>query len=341
MDAAAIEAMMAQIPKPKNFWQKHFGTDMLVASWLFILFSVEYLAVAILYLYDGYNNFTDDTASDWTSYVFYYWAQLIAALGYLVGSCFFLTFSYPESFSEMFKISEETISNMTPLEKYVTGTSFLQGLWYFILSSLPYVVACVFAMIQEPSSYFGYMMLGVCVVMFSIMGIWLVACFPENMIANNGIGSSHVYDKFLSKVCGGCDSFFKVHAASDFLVGSWLFTMVSALGAVGTLGFIADEPSNPLPWLLFTMSLGFTVGTYLFAYTAYPENMFPPTTMVWDACLARCCGVKEDRGGGGGGVDVERPSDENTPLKEGYSAGEEGATSASNAAAAAAAPKEE
>jgi hypothetical protein len=51
---------------------------------------------------------------------------------------------------------------------------------------------------------------------------------PENIQANNGKGSSYIYDKFLSKQCQCCAETMKKHCATDILVGMWYFLIMTA-----------------------------------------------------------------------------------------------------------------
>ena len=114
------------------------------------------------------------------------------------------------------------------------------------------------------------------------------------MIANNGLGSSISLDNFFVKCCCCCVECLKVHCSSDFLVGAWFFCIISFLGGFAFLVEIFEKPSDPIPWLWFTTMIGFGIGSYLFVYTSYPENMFPPTTVFWDKCLAWCCAQDKD-----------------------------------------------
>jgi hypothetical protein len=176
MDPAQIQEMMANMPKAKGFWQTHLGTDMLVASWMFVIFSVIYVLICCLYLKNGYDSYSADDGMDYSSKMVYYWCALIASLGYLVGAVFFVKFSYPDSFSEMFDLNQDTVDAMSTTEKYFTGTAFLKGIWFFYLASVPFLVSSMYTIFHEPEDEVGYEQLGFTLFLFAGMGVWLIAC---------------------------------------------------------------------------------------------------------------------------------------------------------------------
>lgn len=272
-------------------WKRHLGTDMLVGSWLFLIFSVEYLAYSIWLIYDGLSEDADDEL------VGFYGTNVVCAVFFLIGSFWFVQFSYPESMEELFAIDEKRVSEMTWMERYFTGTGLLKATWFFAFSTLPYAVDALVDIIETPDSVDAYAYLAAILLTFALLGIWVYSAFPENMIANGGQGSSAFYDNIIAPCnccCGGAGCNCKRHFGTDFLAGSWIMAILCALWALdGTYGVIEDV-SSISSWASLTMAIGFFLGCSLYVYTSYPEN--PMTTLAWDTVIGPLCtGGKEPK----------------------------------------------
>lgn len=76
-----MQEMLDSLPKRRGFWQTHLGTDMLVASWMFVFFSIEYCVLCGMYLIDGYDAYTADDEMDWSSKMVYYYCAVVASIG--------------------------------------------------------------------------------------------------------------------------------------------------------------------------------------------------------------------------------------------------------------------
>jgi hypothetical protein len=106
-----------------------------------------------------------------------------------------------------------------------------------------------------------------------------------------------------------------MHCSSDFQFGAWFFAVISFCVVPYFIYDIAKDPSDVIPYLWVICMGGFGVGSCLFVYTSYPENMFPPTTWFWVKCLACCCAVGDNVEGGAAesGDALGKPAEE-TPL---------------------------
>lgn len=98
---------------------------------------------------------------------------------------------------------------------------------------------------------------------------------PENMAANGGTGSTIFYDRIISKnwCCCGCfEGCAKLYMHTDMLLGMWVFFIMSAVLLPGGVYIVVIYPNEANSWLDLIMTIGFTVGAGLMAYSSYPEN---------------------------------------------------------------------
>ena len=269
----------------RGFLKTHLGTDILVGSWFFLIFSIEYFALELIFSLQA--QYTDDETTDMNDYT-----SLTSSIAFVIGSVYFVWFSYPEQMASMYNITPEKISQMTWMERNFTANEILKATWFFLLAIIPYFVDAIYLTIDYSDSPEGYAyILGLCIVVAGLY-TWVLSCKPENMIANDGRGSSIVYDSFLSKFCCCCDccNCCARHLGSDFLFGLWFFMVFNVLFLSYAIYYlIAISVTSYIGWMWLTMALGFTVGTYLFILSSYPENM--QTSYFWDYCLNPClCG---------------------------------------------------
>ena len=111
----------------------------------------------------------------------------------------------------------------------------LVATWSFALATTPIAVYGFYAVFSYPTYIYGYVFLAVAAFSFGCLLIWIVAAMPENMIANEGTGSTLFYDIFFesdsrSCCCSLCNGVLKksmkTHAHSDMLFGMWGFMVL-------------------------------------------------------------------------------------------------------------------
>ena len=262
---------------------------MLCASWLFAFSSVLYVVmIVILIVKDGTKASEIIEINNYT--------QLVSALSFFFGSCYFVWVSYPEAVQKAWiEVQGVNVSEMTCLEKYFTGNDFLKATWFFALASTPYLVDAVNYVAEEPADFTGYVFfIGVCLY-FGALSIWVLGCMPENMIANEGRGSSLFFDYIFANIFCCCHigfscsskEFWRKHLGADFLAGSWIFFVLSLTSVpLSIYLLVATGGEDYYYWLMLMMTSGFTCGAALFVVTSYPEDMM--TTKAYDA-LCGCC----------------------------------------------------
>ena len=216
------------------------------------------------------------------------YTALTSSIAFVLGSVYFVYFSYPEQMAKMYNVTPESVARMSWTERNFTGNEMLKATWLFLLAIIPYCVDAVYLTIDYPTSAIGYAyMLGLVVVIAGLY-VWVISCKPENMIANEGRGSSFVHDNFVAKCCCCCAEVWKRHLGSDFLFGLWFFMAFNVFFLSYALLYVtAISASSYIGWMWLTMAIGFTVGTYLFILSSYPENM--QTSYFWDYFISPCC----------------------------------------------------
>lgn len=268
-------------PLSEKFWKYHVGTDLLVASWLFLASAILFVAMEVdLILENPYAS---------TDLKFQYWSAFASAALFLVGSVFFVWLSYPSEQAKMHKIvALEDMSELTFTEKYFTGTDMLIATWCFLLCATPVLAYALFTIIVLPHSWVGYFFMLGCLGYFLVVGVWVVGSMPINMQMNEGRGSSYFFDLFFKPVmmdfccCCCCkdEAFWRRHVGSDALAGSWLFFLCALALIPYSLYFAIFEPKEMYSWLTVGSIAGFVFGAGLITYVTYPEN--DGSRLVWN-----------------------------------------------------------
>ena len=273
-EEAQVVAALAPRAEPTNactavFWKRHFGTDALVGSWLFLISSIFYL----LYAVDLCVTDASTTLSAVMSY-----GNLVSAIGFTVGSAYFIKLSYPEvAVLIAMRAMREDVSKMSLTKRYVTHNEMLLAIWGFQLGFAPYLVIGAFYIV------YGYITVGVVYIAFTVvsmglMGFWLLAAMPENMQKNGGQGSSFFYDKIFAPLCcvkkgSGSDDYFRRHLGNDFLAGAWIFCVFGVSATVAVTAFVVVDYASVLAWASWLMTVPFGVGSVLFVRSSYPDTM--------------------------------------------------------------------
>lgn len=269
-------------PLSEQFWKYHVGTDLLLASWLFLLSAILFVAMEVDLIVNNPNASTD--------LKFQFWSALVSAVLFLIGSIFFVWLSYPSEQVKMHRIlALEDLSALTWTEKYFTGTDMLIATWCFLLCATPVLVYALYTIAFWPHLWVGYFFLVGCVGYFIIVGVWVVGSMPTNMQMNEGRGSSFFFDLFFKPVlmdrccCCCCrdDAWWRRHLGSDALAGAWLFFLCAVALLPYSFYFAIWEPKQMYTWLTFGSIVGFVVGAALIVYVSYPER--DGSRLVWNA----------------------------------------------------------
>jgi hypothetical protein len=101
------------VPVFPEFYRYHFGTDLLIASWLFLVSTVLWVAME-----------SDSLSSDHIHrfiVAFNDECTLACAVLFLIGSIYFVFMSYPEEVAKMETLLQRDVNELTFNERYFTG----------------------------------------------------------------------------------------------------------------------------------------------------------------------------------------------------------------------------
>lgn len=259
-----------------SFIRRHFGSDILIGTWLLVLGALLYVIIMIYYLnysiayYDDYY-YTDDFIVTDDGVL------LGCSIVFLLATLYFVKSSYPEEMKKfMDDVANVDTTKLTFTQRYFTGNSWLIATWLSAIATLPYFAYPIWAYENGYYSltYFILYILALTIV-FAFIGLWIVAVFPESLQKNNGQGSSYFYDNFLNNnyICCCADKeFLKRHCGSDFLVGSWVFAIISVISLPPAIIYVCDYPHDIMSYVSLLCVLFFALGSLLFVYATYPSN---------------------------------------------------------------------
>jgi hypothetical protein len=279
------DAILKPIYKP-TYWQRHFGTDMLMASWLLLFGAIVYLTIAILYL-----AYTDYSTVE-SSVLFEYCAYVFSAVAYIWASILLLEISYPEVYERtIFEILTADVEKMTWTQRYFTGNVFLEASWWIFIATVPLIVYPIWATSTgELEVYIGVVVILLILVFLSFKGLWVVSCLPDSFQANDGRGSSYFYDYIAKPLCCGCcccywmcclpDNTCHRFFGSDFLASIWLIFIFAIIASLVLIVVCAIYYSEYVLWLYLLNALLFAAGFFLLGYTSLPENV--ESTVAFD-----------------------------------------------------------
>lgn len=214
---------------------------------------------------------------------------LISSLIYTVASYIFLIVSYEESFNDAVIASKVVSCNeMSCTERYFSGNNLLLMCWYLLFGTLPLFYAPISAYeanvisSQDFIFYMSFFSFGILVLI-----LWIVACFPENMLKNDGKGSSYVEDGLVYLF--GCYCCRKPapprkDILSDFLLVSWIIAIGSLFTVIGAAVLIFLKPDEVTAYFWLVSAILFCVGSFLFLHASYPQNA--KSRLFWKAI---CC----------------------------------------------------
>lgn len=334
-ERAVVEAL-SPVRTPWNpcsgaFWRRHFGTDALVGSWLFLISSAVYLGLGVVLVEEAWGG----TASAQINA----WVNAFSGLGFTLGSIYFIILSYPEVMMvTMMRSLRVKTATLSWRERFFTANEMLLATWCFLLAMLPYLVLAGYyayagAWVAASAWFLGTLLMMACV------AVWVIASMPDNMQENQGLGSSYFFDALVRGCC--ClplpekerekraraaqhsedhavhnvsasarrrEAYLMRHLGNDFLAGTWLFLAIAALGTLFSLVLLYYAPTSVMAWLFFFSIAPFAAGSLLFIRASYPEYMNESI----------CCGklswpprrAQGDDGGEDGGDPADLDDDE-------------------------------
>lgn len=279
-----------------GFMRVHFGTDMLVASWLYLITTIIATIVAFLYLLQCVR---EDRSDEFLIVI--YAVETASLFLYVIGCEVMLLMSYPENFMQMMSdIGTTDSQQLTWLEANVTGNYLLAISWSFLLGTVVLLIIPIYGMaLQDMSILEGLVSIVLIGFLSVLLGLWMHSCRPDQMAENKGRGSSYFYDYLCCcrDCCNSCvgsctsqDHFSERYAGSDFVVGSWAVFVVAVFSMGYTIYLVAVHRFDVLDFVWLGSSFGFLLASYLFAISVMPGNAM--ANAVWVYC---CCGARNPR----------------------------------------------
>jgi hypothetical protein len=202
---------------------------------------------------------------------------------FALASVYFIKLSYPEITMIMaYRAMTKDPNSMTFTERYFTANEMLIALW---MVTGAFVIPIFFVVIYEATvlhemkhALIDFLSIFVAI---PLSGVLNLSVMPDAMRANNGRGSSHVFDRILAPLLGlkrenANDDrivFWTKHLGSDMLVGVWIFVFFGILGGVAVVPLVIMNLSSSTMWLTFWSTIPFSVGALLMLRGSYPDTM--------------------------------------------------------------------
>jgi hypothetical protein len=253
-------------PRTKEFWKRHFGTDFLVAAYLFLISSFSYQVLTYV-----------KASKNPTPHAF---VNATAATLWTLASMYFVKLSYPETIMLMaYHVMSIDPASMTFIERYFTANEMLIALWLFTLG---FVIPNSFLVLYEffitQNHHQAAIDAIITIVVIPLTGILNLSAMPDAMRANNGRGSSFFFDNVWGpllclKQGGERMAFWVKHLGNDALAGAWIFASLGILGGIGVVVLIIMHPLVASSWFGFWTTMPFSIGSVLLVRASYPENM--------------------------------------------------------------------
>lgn len=277
-------------PRTKEFWRRHFGTDMLVSSYLMLLSSIGFLGLTSFQLVTLPKIDSSSSIQEFSKLA-HDIANAFAALFFAVGSVYLIKLSYPETMMLLAYRSVTVDPNtMSFWKRYFTANEMLIALWTLTFAFvIPYTIVALYELFILEAPQMALTDTIVVVLSIVILSVFNIAAMPDAMRMNNGRGSSFFYDFFwapllcLKPSCKPCNSnsrrhedrviFWQKHVGNDGLAGAWIWTVFGVLGAIVVTPLVILEPTSVLNWLYFANTMPFTLGSLLLLRASYPEHM--------------------------------------------------------------------
>jgi hypothetical protein len=268
-----------------GFLKVHFGTDMLMASWLFLFSSCVYTLACLLPFFRAYNGprsvFNAEVG------IGYGIITMISSLLYLDGSFYMLLMTYPEKFQRMMEKLAATSDDQSLgiYKKYFDQDSVLRPFTSMLLGTLVLLFYPFYGLV------IGELTIRSAVLFFSLVSIF-VWFFIFWMNSYKKLGIQHeggdIYDVavlFGCEFCFGSESL-RTHLTPDYHAASWIFSLISTVLLIGCVVYITFDVT-PLTVLGLISCLPLAVGSYLMLYsTYYPSNEAP--SFCYDTLIFQC-----------------------------------------------------
>ena len=269
------------------FFERHLGTDLQFASWLLLISTVLFLLVMVIYL-----AVLDYETSD-TYVIATYIIFTISSLIYVYGTWLLVEVSYPEEWQKfMYKVMNTKLDELTWTEKYFSHNELLILSWVFVIATIPLLIGPIWALaVGDLSATEGALYLLVVLLFLGVMTLFVIACMPEHLLANEYKGSSYSYDYFIGPItcggcCGCCKESLQIHLGTDLLVAAWALLIFAVFGTFVAIYLCVVYYTNYTDWILLATLVILTMGSYLFLYASYPENIMG-TSMAYDLMTCR------------------------------------------------------
>lgn len=285
------------VPCTPKFWKIHLGTDMLQASWWFVLASVCWLLMGV-YMVQNENTKTFREN-------FYHACQITSATLFTIGSLFMVFMAHNMESGEFVKSApDKDWSQVNWIERYVTGNHMLLATWFFAISTLPFLPLGLYIIFESPSDYMGYTYVVGVVFLFAVLGLWVIGSMNENIAVDGGLGSTHFYDKILLPLfrVGALNdtgrkeqigsmrektSFemtLDVYFKRDLINGMWIFFFISIAVFPYGIYYVIVEPDAAISYYSLVMCFAFAIGAGQMVYTSFPENYGSTVTFDFFTC---------------------------------------------------------
>ena len=281
-------------PLKKDFWKRHFGTDALVSSYLYLIASIFYmfmafniLKVQLIYVIVNRPFQNEVDAIDASSKIAHGFANAIASILYALASVYFIKLSYPETGMLMaYRAMAVDPNSMGFVERYFTANEMLIALWMFLVAmALPMIGVVIYELFWLHAYFLSFKDFIAAIVGIPLVGVMNVAAMPDNLRLNNGQGSSYLFDGVLVPMLSRykksssenemklSKKFWSRHLGSDFLAGSWIFAIVGVLGGLGATFLVFVHPLSYSDWMIFGSVMPFSIGSLLMIRSVYPDTM--------------------------------------------------------------------
>jgi len=295
-------------------YDNRYVLDVTVAAWLLLIGAFLFALEVATTLYIDYENSCSAYLCGSLGTV------LASAIIFLIATCLLVFISYPEELEydlacvEEFGVVDSIEKRKSFGERFLWGSRLLIFMWLQVLALVPLYVLVIWSYTTGDLSLAYFISYFLILVTISLLVIfWIAATFPENMIKNDGRGSSYFYDLFLSCCWGArlsstpdleeectCNNFWSKHAGSDFLVGSWVFFGLAGIGLVVAIYYTYEQWTNVLIYLVLISAVLVFVGSALFVSSSYPGQFF--SRFWW--CTITCQKTEQElrtNGGRSGG----------------------------------------
>jgi len=269
-------------PRTKEFWKRHFGTDMLVASYLYLISSIFFVFLAVGNYFRTTQKLDKETMAHETymSIQAHSGVNIFMAALFAVASIYFIKLSYPETTMLMaYRVMTKDPSSLTFVERYFTANEMLVATWLMNAAFVvPFVLLALFELIVWHEGIKCIRDLMIVAFTLPLVGLLSVAAMPDNMRANGGKGSTYFFDYFwvpLLRLKGDDEriGFWVKHVGSDGIAGMWIMAVLGVVGGVAVIPPVIIAPYSPMAWYSFWSTIPFTVGSLLMVRASYPEYM--------------------------------------------------------------------